>query len=201
MAENPEAFFDGIREQIHEALHRPKDPAKRFITKYSQCQIWTPKNMIEVGKILKLKPDELALVKNTLLCTLGILVRIRWRKWERFKGIFIYHQDGKGQRERTDNAICDYTLEGLISPGFLGEGEIAQSFLDCRYCFLPLYIEKGGVLIRKEEGWRLPFNNEDREVIGAGSYGEVTKEVIAVRQIGDKNALFANNVSYSPKDV
>jgi hypothetical protein len=164
-------------------MHRAKDPSKRFMTEKVQKEIWTTeRNLVKFGGFLQLKNDDLNIVERDLLQTLTILVRISWRNWARFKEIFLEHHTASGNRDRTDRAICEYTFEGLVSDSFLASAEKAQSFLDNRYAFQPLIIEEGSIIVNSDEGWRLPFQNEDRKVIGYGSYGEVTEEVIAARQ-------------------
>ena len=190
MDPSPEDFFDRIREEIASKMHRAGDPTKRFMTEEVLRGIWkADAKLIHLGNILKLNSDEKDIVEKDLLQTLTILVMICWTNWARFKDIFLHHQTAKGKRDRTDRAICEYTFEGLVSQSFLNSSAKAQSFLDNRYSFQPLFIEEGKIIVKKDKGWRLPFQDESGEVIGNGSYGEVTKEVIAARQFRNSESL------------
>jgi len=183
MDPDPEEFFDRIREEIVLKMRHSSSPSKRFMTLDCQKNMWKGnQNLIQLSQILRLNTDELNIVEKELLHTVTILVKIGWRDWSRFKHIFFDHHDENGHRVRTDQKICDYNFNALVSQSFLQKREKAQSFLDNRYCFQPLVIEEGKVIIKEEEGWRLPFVNEKKDVVGWGSYGEVTKEIIAVRQ-------------------
>jgi len=174
-------FLDGIREKLEEKMVRSHDSSKRFVTKHSQELIWKESdNLRTLSRHAKLGFDNTDLLEENFLQTISILVSIGWREWSRFGDIFIDHRETNGDRDRTDNAIPKYTFQLLAEYGFLGRPGLARRFLEERYAFCPIVV-KEGMSLTLEKGWRLPFIEEEVE-IGRGSYGAVTKEVIAIRQ-------------------
>jgi hypothetical protein len=188
-------LLDCIRDKLEGEMVRSRDGSKRFVTKHSQELVWKESdNLWTLSSFAKLGFDNTQLLEKNFLQTISILVSIGWREWSRFGDIFIDHRETDGDRDRTDNAIPKYTFELLAQPGFLGKPGPARRFLEERYAFCPIVVREGTSLTL-EKGWRLPFIEEEVE-IGRGSYGAVTKEVIAVRhfQSGSGESSLFNQV-------
>jgi hypothetical protein len=164
--------------------------AGRFISQRALCDIWRDR-LRDFLRILGYT-DDLALcyIRDNLLKILSILVAIEWRQWNKFTGIFLASMHVP-HACRLDESI-PFTLEDLEQESFLGD-RMGEMFFTTQYAFIPIVIEEGKVM--EYPAWkRLPFIQSERKHLGKGSYGLVTKEVIAVNQFRWKDSQNLNDV-------
>lgn len=183
-----EEFFNVINEQIEEAMEQGDIDQAKFVTEQSLGEIWSPVRLKQFCRIAKFEDlgdldsnKTVETLKHKLLKTISILVRIGWPKWNRFDHIFFntrYSADGELQR--VDSNIGLFKLEDLAKDDFLGGTIWARDFVRIRFAFIPIDIEEGMVQLFSS-GHRLPFLEPEaqREELGIGSYGRVTKATIA----------------------
>lgn len=183
---SPTNFLLDTTTALQQVTHKRQNPAKSFITRDSLATVWTDECLTKFVEIVKPAyhkrsiPLILSLIREEFLRTISILVYIKWDKWEKFGEIFLNHVDGKGEKDRSDERIRDYTLPILEDTTFLGP-PWAGFFIENRYMFLPIALKEGENMNFEESHWRLPFVKAS-EKIKDGAYGKVTKETIASSQ-------------------
>lgn len=176
-------FLDDRLRDIDQATYKKNKPSEKFVPYAALEAIWTDLRLEEFVYLIHPGFDRnlIPFVRENLLRTLSILVYISWglKDWELFGAIFLHHRNGRGMRDRLDDRIPHYTLGALtefLDPIFAGR------FLSERWTFYPIVLEEG----KSQQfpgDWRLPFVNPESTTIGSGGYGQVTKEIVAKRQL------------------
>lgn len=171
-------FLDARQQELGKAVVKKDRSSEKFVPYASLEAIWSGPRLREFVDLIRPGFDHhrVRFVKENLLRTLSILVYIGWPYWESFAVVFLHHRDSHGKLDRLDDRIPHYTSEALCA--FLGDFH-AERFLTERCTFCPIDLEEGKAIYFNGD-WRLPFVAES-EQIGAGGYGQVTKEVIAKR--------------------
>ena len=164
-------------EGIQSLCHRRRNPREMFITISSLQNHWTEQRLasfIQTMNLEGLEESQISLIQQHFLRTLSILIWIRWNRWPEFGQIFL---PTEGREDRSDERIPWRSDE--LQPIL---GSFSDSFLFHQPVFCPVEIQEGED-IEHNDDWRLPFINEESENVGAGAYGRVTREVIAVGQL------------------
>jgi hypothetical protein len=198
--------------------------AKAFIPPHLLHDIWTEERLSFFLDTLKPEDtsdysllDAFELLHNHMLVIISILVYIQWDDWTTFWPKFIsfdpftplssterpgvLNRNGSKQFDRLDDFL-PFAADEL---GFL-EGQ-AQQFLDAQYIFKPITIFErvDGTKGTHSSLERLPFIKEHSRDLEAGSYGKVTREVVAVRCLYHRTStsadLIPNVVSGCVSDV
>jgi hypothetical protein len=165
---------------------------EEFIPQKALRDIWENRLQDFLGIILGRRPQDqdLAHIRDNLLKILSILVAIEWREWHKFHNIFLAPIQDPSAR-RLDKNI-PFSRTDLEDNSFLGR-RMGAKFWKEQSAFVPIVIEEG---LDKEHSAkkRLPFVQSAREKLGTGSYGSVTKEVIAPHQFMWKDSKNLNDV-------
>lgn len=167
--------LDEILSRIH---NRGGD---EFITYHDLREFWTERQLREFIRIMEIgvTRESIALIRGRFLRTLSILVLIRWNEWRNFNQIFLLPPgNGCSEQGRSDDRL-PYRLPELET--FLARS-FAHDFHGKQSIFCPIEIKEGEDMTW-DRSWRLPFISDESKPCPPGSYGEVTKEVIAVGQI------------------
>jgi hypothetical protein len=180
-----------LRKKIRDVTCNRGIEAENFVPQKAIREIWPSDRVRQFLSIFDYEPDDetLRYIRDHLLKILSILVAIDWGEWIRFRSVFL--EPMKDPRHcRLDGSI-PFPLVDLEDEAFLGEwGEI---FYTTQHAFAPIEIKQGEV--NYYPSWmRLPFIRSKSERLGKGTYGSVTKEVIAVHQFKWKESQSLNDV-------
>lgn len=193
-------FLEKIHQELDQAMELRDHPEKCFVPKGALDEIWTTSRLIRLQTFLGIpkSKNNLATFRKGLIHTISILVFMGWRDWPRFASIYLHHCDLQDVRDRLDEKIPSYNSIILGQDDFLRTQHAARRFLECRNIFTPIILEEGKISVY-DVGTRLPFindetNNEKR--LGEGGFGDVTKEIIAKRQLRFEKSGTHNEVRY-----
>ena len=190
-----------ISKEILEKTNRKRIPSGEFLTEHNLGKIWTDDRLsqiLELAEVVELGMSRQVIedARDNFKKIFSILIEIGWNEWSRFREIFWDHGDGEGDRTRVDKDL-PFVLEEMRRDDFLGD-VYASKFMKQQFTFIPICIE-AGKHNKALPGLRLPFVNENTELIGKGGFGEVTKEVIAYRQFSYQNeSRSLNEVRFPP---
>lgn len=168
-----------ILDKLANATHQGDTSSLAFIPYANLKDIWTDARLVKFldHQQIELDEDQIKTAKEDLLRTISILLDVGWRDWWRFKDIF-FPADSYLARRRRDTNVLSFERSELEEPSFLGgDSRLVQKFLRERWIYFPLEVKQGSRTVVDKES-RLPFIHEP-VLCGRGSYGEVTKEVIA----------------------
>jgi hypothetical protein len=168
-----EKAIEKMRTMICDHFQRPNKVTESFITIGSLQKVWhwELKDFVE-GQGLEVSRDQLDFISKHLLRTLSILVYIEWKKWPKFKRIFMRDQ---GFREDRLDSKLPHDIAILRDESFLKKS-LGQKFFGSQYIFVPIILTQGKFDTYPIER-RLPLNT-DTVLLGSGAFGIVTKEVI-----------------------
>ncbi len=174
-------FLKEVAREIEAHMNNGQNLEECFVTKESLDNIWTKSRLQSLCRLAKLEEGGDGYLREHLLCTISILVRIRWKEWDRFREIF--YDLGRNSC-RGDENIEKYTLAELEGADFLNSKTFARDFDAHRYAFIPIAIVEETVREYSTK-MRLPiiFPENGAEPIGEGGYGTVTKAKIASSQL------------------
>jgi hypothetical protein len=177
-----------------ESMYNREIEGEEFIPQKALRDIWRNR-LHEFLSILGCRPNDqdLRYIRDNLLKILSILVAIEWTEWNKFHNIFLVRVEDSFPR-RSDESI-PFPLNDLQDDSFLGR-RMGGKFWKEQSAFIPIVIEEG---LDKEypARKRLPFIYSERKHLGTGSYGSVTKEVIAVHQFKWNTSQNLNDVCWS----
>jgi len=186
MASDESAFFEEIRSEIRKEMVNEDSDTTRFITRHSLEEIWNDHRLEQLCKIANLDSSDhkslVADLKKNMLEMVSILVFMEWKDWHRTRKIFFGSQPPTVGR-RTNRQMDLFNLVDLAKDDLSEDERLAQEFSRVRGAFFPIFITKG-MVETFDSSWRLPFLESEHEdfMVGTSSNGDVTKDVIAVRQ-------------------
>ena len=173
-----------IRGRLESALENKDYRDKDFICNAALLEIWSSDRVERFLRIFNFKHDSPSIryVRQHCFQILSLLVAVRFAHWERFPQILQCRKD----------ASIPFTNDTLRHDSFLG-AEDHDWFGLRQHSYHPVVIEEGET---KEYpvSRRLPFIWKERVDLGEGSYGKVTKEVIAHGQFKYKDSQSTNTV-------
>jgi hypothetical protein len=185
MGEDESLFFEGIAEDIELKMERRDKTDEKFVTRYALEYVWNDDRLTKFGLLVSLSRAgsdiTIETLRTNLLQTLSILVFMKWRQWDKFLSLFIYHGN---LEKRGDATIMQHTQVDLEKDDFLGSKKSAADFMMFRSSFVPIDIWEGMVKTYKKDR-RLPFLEPENGVaveLGRGGFGTVTKVEIARSQ-------------------
>ena len=173
------ALQKDIENAITGILERKENENEQFACEHKLKIVWDKDHRLEklLGKHLSL--EQLEFVRENLIKVLSTLIWIDWHRWTEFQRIFLDHYDGEGRRDRLDNSFPIEDGDKLAHSSFLADSASARHFRVHQHVFLPIFIEE-----HEDQTYpktrRLPFVNESGD-IREGSYGRVSKEIVACR--------------------
>jgi hypothetical protein len=186
LAQQVEEFLKkhNIQGRLDSAFENKDYQEEEFIGSAALLEIWSSDRVEQFLRIFSLTHDSLSIryVRQRFVQILSLLVTVRFAHWERLPQIL---------RCREDSSI-PFTQETLRRDSFLG-GDHYDWFHLRQDSYHPVLIEEGEI---KEYpvSRRLPFIRKARVDLGEGSYGKVTKEVIALGQFKYKDSRTKNTV-------
>lgn len=150
---------------IKRKMHRQRT-AHVFICKYDLEQVWADRPLSQIFP--SYKSEDWEDIRGNYICVLSILVYIGWTDMSRFRPLFLREVG----RDDANLPFTDLT--------FLGTS--GHMFSLHQHEFKPVIIEERNerYIQNIPTEHRLPFIH-DPEFMGNGSYGSVTKRVIATR--------------------
>jgi hypothetical protein len=173
-----------IRRRLESALENKDYTGEDFIGSVALLDIWSSDRVERFLGIFNLKHDSPSIryVRQDCVQILSLLVTVRFAHWEKFPQILQYRKDSS----------IPFTHETLRRDSFLGAEDYDWFHLR-QDSYHPVVIEEGEI---KEypASRRLPFIRKWRVDLGEGSYGKVTKEVIAHGQFKYKDSQSTNMV-------
>lgn len=173
------ALEKDIENAITGILERKENENEQFACEHKLKTVWNENQHLE--KLLEghLSPEQIDFVRGNLIKVLSTLIWIDWHRWSEFQRIFLDHCNSEGRRDRLDDSLPIEDREQLADSSFLADSASARHFLVGQHVFLPIPIEEHEDQICSKTR-RLPFIRESGEIRG-GSYGQVSKEVVACR--------------------
>jgi hypothetical protein len=157
-----------------EASHK-----RKFLSGDCLEQIWSDNDLREY--VLGLNIGDWEFIQNNLLKTLSILAWIHWDEWSQLARILLKDRPyPDGPFDRLDRSLPHPNKATLARPDFLAKSYFADLFYEAQYIFLPIMLVENRDLEYPRD-LRLPFISES-ESMGTGSYGNVTKVVVAKGQ-------------------
>lgn len=170
-----------VKQCIWEALKNKDKEHLRFICAHDIEQIWTLPRIAQLSKGSNWSTHELQTrAQKHFVKIMSTLIWIKWDYWDEFGRLFLEHRDADSYLDRTDKQLP------LQDTSFLQTEELQTIFRDQQYLFNPVVImeddeDASDIDIHYSEKYsekhRMPFLKT--EMIGEGSSGTVTKEVIA----------------------
>ncbi|KAI9766200.1 MAG: hypothetical protein M1839_005016, partial [Geoglossum umbratile] len=160
-----------MREMICDRIQRQNEINESFITFGSLREVWDweLKGFVE-GQGLEVDRDQLKYISTHLLRTISILVYIEWKKWPKFKRIFMGDQG-----DRVDSKL-PYNNSAILRDESFLKKSWGQKFFERQYIFVPIILTQGKIETYPDTR-RLPLNTGGKS-LGSGAFGAVTKEVI-----------------------
>lgn len=161
---------------IERRMHRKRTPHV-FICRHDLEQVWADHPLSQIFPTYD--PEELESIRRNYICVLSTLVYIGWTDMSRFRPIFL-REAGR------DDAHLPFT-----NMEFLRTSE--HMFSLYQHAFKPTIIEEHNerYIQNIPTEYRLPFMHEP-ESVGNGSYGSVTKRVIAPRCLRNEEDIRDN---------
>ena len=170
---------DEIGKAIENVMQRRQTLEERFACEHDLQTVWAENNRLDRLLLAHLSLEQLDFVRGHLIKVLSILIWIGWHRWPEFGRIFLNDYDRDGKRDRLDESLPIEDEDQLAHSSFLADFSSARNFLAQQYIFIPIYIRED-VDQDYPKTRRLPFVGTSGE-IREGSYGKVTKEIIACR--------------------
>ena len=157
-------------------MHRQRT-AHVFICKYDLEQVWADRPLIQIFPSYDSEDRED--IRENYICVLSILIYIGWTDMSRFRPLFL---------REVGHADANLPFTDLT---FLGTS--GHMFSLHQHEFKPVVIEERNerYIQNIPTEHRLPFIHEP-ELMGNGSYGSVTKRVIAPRCLRNKEDIKDN---------
>jgi hypothetical protein len=175
----------GIQRRLEEAFENQGYDREDFITSVALSEIWTSDRLgqflriVEIPNVDKIAPH----IRQHNLQILSILVAVGFRHWERLPNILEQHQDD----------CIPFSFTDLKDNSFLGSDSY-DYFHRIQESYRPVVIQEGEIQ-ECPSSRRLPFIRKESKYLGEGSYGKVTKEVIAIGQFKYNKSQTRNMVS------
>ena len=169
---------------ITQCVKRKESWNEKFACEHDLRTAWSENQRVE--RLLKsyLPPEQLEFVRCHLIKVLSTLIRIGWHGWSEFERIFLNHRNSEARPDRLDDSLPVLDERELAHGSFLAHPVHARLFLAEQYVFLPISIRED-----EDQSYpkarRLPFVKVSEEV-REGSYGEVSKELVACRHFVHK---------------
>jgi hypothetical protein len=145
----------------------------------------------EFGQLLQWTTEDGRMVQSRLMRILSLLVFVNFTDWRTFKSFYLYGRSEIADENLPITDAC--SLDGC----FPHDPAFRDQFMEKQYMFVPIKIteDDDGVNLQSRwtEHYRLPSILS--QVMGSGTSGIVTKELIAARHIRQTNGHENSRVS------
>ena len=175
-----------IERAIKGVIYRRGNHTEQFACKHDLQTVWGEERRLERLLGSHIPPEQLDFVCRNLIQTLSTLIWIGWRRWPRFQRIFLDHYGSDGKRDRLDDNLPIEDENWLADKSFLADSVFARHFLTHQHIFSPISIEEDDDQ-KCSKTRRLPFEGASGD-LREGSYGQVSKEIVACRQFFHRNS-------------
>jgi serine/threonine protein kinase len=164
-----------LRNMLAQNMKLEASHERKFISRDCLDQIWSNNDLRDY--VLGLGIGDWSFIEGNLIKTLSILAWIHWDEWSQLAQIFASHTDSNNVPDRLDKDLPYEDNALLARTDFLSDSYFAGRFYEDQFIFLPVVlIENRDLEFPRDR--RLPFVSES-ESMGTGSYGTVTKVVVA----------------------